>query len=312
MSEDLTTNHGPPTPFVIQPTETHLHTIILFHGRDSSGPEFVSDLFDNDSDESSQVTHQYETRANVPPDPDNVRRRLPNWKWVFPSAPPSHFTTFKQDLTEWFDVYSLDDPAARPELQVPGLKASITYALELIRDEASKLSTSKGCLVLGGISQGAVMATHALLFEYSKPTPAKVGAFVGFSTWLPFSDKIQSFTDFSYMSKAGATIDKNINIRAKLSSLYIVGLGLGERPSDERDDESMRSLKEVPALLEHCQDDDVVDIALGRAMSDTLKDIGLDVLWKEHERGYHWIKEPEGLNDLVGFLRFMESKAKQA
>ena len=59
----------------------------------------------------------------------------------------------------------------------------------------------------------------------------------------------------------------------------------------------------TPVFLSHTSDDNVVEIALGREMRDTLVKGGMQkVVWKEYETGGHWIPAPEGFEDLADFL----------
>ena len=67
-----------------------------------------------------------------------------------------------------------------------------------------------------------------------------------------------------------------------------------------------RSPVATPCFLSHNTDDDVVDVRLGRSLRDSLRRIGMEVKWDEHEKGgpylKHWIKEPEAVDNLIAFL----------
>ncbi len=62
-------------------------------------------------------------------------------------------------------------------------------------------------------------------------------------------------------------------------------------------------LGNTPILMEHCADDEVVPLECARAMRDALLALGGKVEWKEYPRGSHWLKSPEGLDDLARFLK---------
>ncbi|TVY45154.1 Acyl-protein thioesterase [Lachnellula occidentalis] len=59
----------------------------------------------------------------------------------------------------------------------------------------------------------------------------------------------------------------------------------------------------IPVFLAHCKDDDMVPVENGRNLRQDLEKRGLDVTWKEYEDGGHWINEPQGVDDVVDFLR---------
>lgn len=64
------------------------------------------------------------------------------------------------------------------------------------------------------------------------------------------------------------------------------------------------SVRGTPVFLSHSTDDDVVPIQNGKKLRDTLRSV-LDsgVEWHEYESGGHWINEPQGVDDIVGFLK---------
>ncbi|CAJ2503324.1 Uu.00g107180.m01.CDS01 [Anthostomella pinea] len=59
----------------------------------------------------------------------------------------------------------------------------------------------------------------------------------------------------------------------------------------------------TPIFLGHSKDDDVVPIKNGRGLRDSLIGRGLQVHWKEYEDVGHWINEPEGVDDMVAFMK---------
>lgn len=223
-----------PAPHVLRPSSSHTHTIILLHGRGSNGPEFAEELFESHTSKGL-----------------NLQEHLPGWKWVFPTSHSNFSTVFREEMDEWFDIYSLTDPNLRQELQTEGLQQSVAFVRRLVEDEINILNGDAGRVVLGGISQGCATAIRAM---FSGP---KLGAFVGFCGWLPF-------------------------------------------PDDARD---VCTNRETPVFLSHAQDDEVVDFELGLQLRNTLQQqLGMNVTWKQYSDAGHWIKEPEGFDDLLDFL----------
>jgi predicted esterase len=71
-------------------------------------------------------------------------------------------------------------------------------------------------------------------------------------------------------------------------------------PSDAQD---ICSNRNTPVFLSHAKDDDIVAFELGLQLRDVLlQQLGMDVTWRSYEHGGHWVKEPEGLDDLTDFL----------
>jgi len=83
----------------------------------------------------------------------NLRQTFPSCKWVFPSSQERYSTVFQEELDEWFDIYSLTDPAAREELQLEGLRDSINFLQALISDEVNIMTSDR--VILLGLSQGS-------------------------------------------------------------------------------------------------------------------------------------------------------------
>ncbi|KAK6528136.1 hypothetical protein TWF281_009387 [Arthrobotrys megalospora] len=254
--------HGYPTPHIIQPTGCHTHTIIFLHGRGSSGLELADELGSS--------------KVSGPPDA-NIFSQLPHVKWVFPSAKPRFSTVFKEEMTEWFDIYSLSDPSERSELQIEGLREAAVYLRDLLDQEIEIFNDSKR-VILGGISQGEATALMLLLAG-----GYKLGGFIGFSGWMPFAHRIQSEPLHSF----------------KIPQDLIDLLCLDWKPV-------ACSNYDTPTLICHGRDDAYVDFKLGLQVCGILTSIGYKVDWREHEGAEqegHWFKEPEGLDEIVEFLK---------
>jgi len=137
---------------IISPIEgsPHTHTIILLHGRDSQASEFASEFF--------------ECEATGPEADRTLTALFPTVRWVFPQAKTLRSERFDTEMSQWFDMWSLEDVQDRSELQVPGLQSSVDLIIKIIK--AEELFVPRGRIFLGGISQG--FATYVLL---SPPQP---------------------------------------------------------------------------------------------------------------------------------------------
>ena len=93
-------------------------------------------------------------------------------------------------------------------------------------------------------------------------------------------------------------------VRAMLSSrklgAFVGFCGWIPFPSDARD---ICSNTDTPVFLSHAKDDKVVDFKLGLQLRSILQQqLDMTVTWRGYNDGDHWIKEPEGFDDLIDFL----------
>jgi lysophospholipase II len=275
-----------PEPHVIPPTASHTHTVVLLHGRGSSGQEFAEELFEGES-----LSEQ------------TLPRHFPGFKWVFPTAHPCYSTIFDEDLVEWFDIYSLADPGLEEELQIEGLAESVAFVQTLLVKEAQILGWSASDrVVLGGISQGCAVAVTALLTG-----TCRMGAFLGFNGWMPLMDRVKKAVSETSGGHDASSRKKFERIAVALNSRLGFGGGGYRHPLegmlDNAADVPQAGHLHTPSFLSHTADDEIIDIVLGKQMRDTLGSTGLHaVVWKEYESGGHWIPEPEGFEDVVEFL----------
>jgi len=58
----------------------------------------------------------------------------------------------------------------------------------------------------------------------------------------------------------------------------------------------------IPMLLTHSKDDEVIEIEFGRQACAAWGALGLKPIYVEYEDGGHEIQEPRGYNDIEGFL----------
>ncbi|KAK5130490.1 hypothetical protein LTR04_004978 [Oleoguttula sp. CCFEE 6159] len=191
-------------------------------------------------------------------------------------------TVFEENMNEWFDIYSLTDPSEQEELQTERLTESIERVHAIVEEELRHVSADR--ILLGGISQGCATSVHALL-----SAPWRLGAFVGFCGWLPFQ------ADLKDAAKAPE------NVHRRLAAFFQTRLGIrppassSVLPSNTTFDSSAGPLQ-TPVFLGHAMDDDVIDVALGRQLRDTIGAPGLDmnVVWKEYAKGGYQINEEAG------------------
>ncbi|KAM3517656.1 hypothetical protein NHJ13051_008793 [Beauveria bassiana] len=246
---------------------THAYTVIFVHGRDSNTQEFAEELFESEATTGS---------ASQP-----GRKRLghstrPHLAW------PASRQRFDTDLSQWFDMWAVEDPEVRSEIQRSGLHRSVQTVLAIIDEEEKLISRSK--IFLCGISQRFATAL-SVLFARGQGGFAGI---IGLCSWLPFSSQVE------------AAITKH-NSEASLFSA-IQGL---YRPETETfiAEPLPSQIKGTPVLIEHASDDDVVPIANGQRIKNVLTALGLNVKWHEYKDGGHWVNEPQGVDDIVAFFR---------
>ena len=71
------------------------------------------------------------------------------------------------------------------------------------------------------------------------------------------------------------------------------------------DDDASAILRSTPVFLSHGTDDAFVSVDLGREATRILQRTGISVEWHEFtgtENDAHWVKEPEGFDQIVRFL----------
>ncbi|KAH7212231.1 Alpha/Beta hydrolase protein [Fusarium oxysporum] len=258
--------------YIIEPIESHTHTAILLHGRGSNGEEFAQELFE-------------ETLLS---DQSSLAQKLPSWRWVFPSSRELWSTAFQENMPAWFEAHSLTDTTARQDLQIPGIKQSVSYVKMILEQEIEGLGGDASKLVLGGISQGAAVGMWTLLCLDSIERP--LGAFFATNTWLPFASSIGKYLSYEPTSPmdAGTELVAGMLAQSKVSLT-----------------QSRERLPSTTVFLGHGTDDAYVDVELGRKARDIIIQAGFTVEWREYqgaEQEGHWFKAPEEVDDLLNFL----------
>jgi lysophospholipase-2 len=271
-----------PEPHIQLPQGPHTHTAILLHGRGSNGHEFAEELF-------SSMTSKNQTLAD----------RLPSWRWVFPTSRDRWSTRFQEEMCAWFDAYSLDDIQERQELQIDGLRESVSHILDILEYEISLLGGKPSHVFLGGISQG--MATVLWTFFGAIATgriQEPLGGLLGFCGWLPFARQVEDLVQQPTLSGP-----REPQMRRLVSEVFLDTIAghEGSRMTQSLD----TSVLSTPVFLSHGTDDAWVSVELGRQASRILQQIMVHVEWNEFtgaEGDGHWIKEPEGFDQILRFL----------
>jgi lysophospholipase II len=160
-----------------------------------------------------------------------------------------------------------------------GLTESVSFILEVIRQEMDIIGAGPNRIILGGISQSCATAIYALFYSHER-----LGEFVGFCSWLPFEQKVSMIAS----RRTGALLE----IRKLLQpSPDISTLEINSTP--------LRS----PVFLTHSVGDPVVSIRNGQKLSTDLESLGTGVEWHSYDNDLHWITEPKGVDDLVACLK---------
>ncbi|KAI9685759.1 MAG: hypothetical protein M1822_004319 [Bathelium mastoideum] len=188
---------------------------------------------------------------------------------------------FGQDLPQWFDMWSTEEPHAEKETQLDGLREGIQSIRQIMEAESKLVPASH--IFLCGISQGCATAISTLICGR-----LSLGGFVGLCGWMPYEDKIHGSTD-----KLTALRE----VKVRLCGDDLINSSPSSHIAEELD------ALATPVFISHSQNDSVVPIQHGAAMIRTLQELGMQVTWKEYEAGEHWVNEPQGIDDLVNFLR---------
>jgi len=240
-------------------------TVILLHGRDSDCREFDDEFFES---EASEPANQPRTLLDL----------FPTTRWVFPTAEPLHSERFDTTMSQWFDMWSVENPEERADLQQDGIRDSIASIFSVVQNEEKLVSRDK--IFLGGISQGFATALATFLADGKG-----FAGLIGLCSWLPLASKAEE------LIRAPAVGDPLEALCRTYSSNETSTSGL-----------SRAALRATPILLGHATDDEVVPVQNGRRLRNILLSLGFEVQWHEYSSGGHWINEPEGVDHIAEFL----------
>jgi predicted esterase len=275
---------------IIHPTLPHTHTVIFLHGRGDTATNFKIALLNSHTSQGLSLP-----------------QALPSLRWVFPQAPLRESARFPdaKATPQWFDVWDQRNHAEREAVQVEGLRESVQLIQGIVKNEVTLLDGRWESIVLAGLSQGGATVVHTLLNTHRSTVggverlgraEARVGALMGFSTYLPLQDVLgmlplrnSMLPDLDTIPSAGVEEWRKLDkIRKAL------GLNGGEGDNE--------AVLNTPILLEHCVDDATIFVQQGRELRQALEGLGARVTWKEYPDGKHWFNSPKGMDDVVWFL----------
>ncbi|KAJ6024738.1 hypothetical protein N7540_005535 [Penicillium herquei] len=269
-----------PLPHIHPPQGSHTHTVILLHGRGSNGLEFAEELFSSTTSEGQSLPS-----------------RLPTYRWVFPTSRDRWSTTFQEDMCSWFDAYSLTDINARQELQKDGLRESVLHILDNLECEAQLLEGQLTNIYLGGISQGMATALWAFFTAISTGrVEGPLGGLLGFCGWLPFAQQLDDLLPENH--RAGT-----LEVLSSLSQLFPGIIAVAAVPETKEPIDP--SILSTPVFFTHGTDDAWISVELGLQAAHVFRRIMVQVEWNEFtgaEEDGHWIKEPDGFDQILQFL----------
>lgn len=163
------------SPHVIDPPagHTHTHTVISLHGRDSTAKEFADELFESEASDEVAGRISGPGRGRALPD------LFPTIRWVFPAAPVIRSERFDTHMSQWYDMWSVENPHEKSGAQMEGLKVSIALLGDLVGKEEQRIPRDK--IFLAGISQGFTTAVAAFLAEGK----GGFAGLIGWCSWMP-------------------------------------------------------------------------------------------------------------------------------
>lgn len=273
-----------PEPYIYSPQRPpHTHTAILLHGRGSNGPEFAEELFSG------------KTSTDQP-----LSSCLPTWRWVFPTARERWSRQFQEELCAWFD----DGPrhaGDEEEERIDGLDQSVAYVLDILKREIDLLGGDGSRVFLGGISQGMATVLWSIFLAASREgiREQRLGGVLGFCGWLPLGREVEELLRRDNTSSKTPKEKQRLVCDFALNTITSAAIAPGDGETD-------RAILSTPVFLSHGTDDAWVSVELGRQACQILQKAAISVEWNEFagaEGDGHWIKEPDGLDQILRFLR---------
>jgi predicted esterase len=270
-----------PAPLIVLPKTQHTHTFILLHGLGSNGEKFGTEFLENG------LSSEKQTLWSV----------YPGAKFIFPTAKWRRSTAFNRAvLTQWFDMYSLDDRSVREDVQIEGLVESAKYIRAVLYEEMKGVPSTN--IILGGLSQGCAMSLMVLL---SLEFP--LGACVGMSGRLPFRSDIHDILDSPTVPDDNVRFG-NDDAAEQPPAIQVLAFVRELLELSEGDAESVvtRNALTTPVFLGHGAMDEKVPCRLGEEAANTLSLLGMQVNWKKYPELGHWYQVPEEIDDIFEFL----------
>lgn len=224
-------------------------------------------------------------------------------KFIFPTAKKRRARAYNRaTIHQWFDNVPLHEQDKRSgcsreeeEWQIDGLRESGAFLQEIVEKEAEAVGA--GNVFIGGLSQGCAMSLH-LLLSYDGDAP--LGGFVGMSGWLSFVDEIEEVAQARQPREDDLFDVPDEQSEAEASAATEV-CNFVRHNMDLPSIRKAAIFPGIPAFLGHGQSDDRVTISRGRKAANCLRELGVDVTWKEYDEG-HWYKVPDEIDDIAAFL----------
>jgi predicted esterase len=295
-------------PLIFSPSQTHQTTLIILHGRGSTAQKFAEPLLAH-AVSSPPATPLPASTGEV--HHRSFRDHFPNTKFIFPTAPLRRAVVFKRSLIhQWFDNWSLTQPELKQHLQVPGLRETNSFIHELLREETKIVGA--GRVVLMGLSQGCAASIVSTLLWEGEP----FGALVGMCGYLPFRKGMQEFIQDA-VTEDGLSEDDGGNEED------VFERDSQESTSGSRFERAVEWLREelqidsgnsntrscsmqfIPTFMGHGSEDEKVPCGIGKMAAEFLKDIEVEVDWKEFEALDHWYSE-DMLQCISQFLKSLK------
>ena len=287
-----------PEPLVVSPRSgTHAQSLIVLHGRGSNGEKFGLELL-----------------KTLIPGFGTLPTAFPDAKFIFPTAAKRRAQIYKRTpIHQWFDNWSLKTPTEREELQFDGLRESTEFIHRLLDTEIAAVGASN--VILWGLSQGCAISLVALLLWQRE----KLGAAIGMCGWLPLRQRMED----TLAEDDDAGNDENNPFAQGSSACF--GTNATEEDGILKIDKIVEYLREelqvpselksstaseIPIFLGHGTEDEKVPLSLGKEAAALLRQVDLDVEYKEYQGLGHWYSG-EMLCDIVCFIQRQAKSSTQ-
>ncbi|KAI1159174.1 lysophospholipase II [Nemania serpens] len=244
---------------IVDPTAAHTHTVIFLHDCGSDHKEFADQLLGCVGSEPMDQ-------------PRTLQDLFPSIRWVFPNAPILPSSRLGTHISQWCDMWSMENPTERPELQTPGLQLAICRMLGLLEEEERMVPRER--IFIAGIGQGFAAA----IATFYADARGDFAGLIGLGGWLPAAlccDEYRRVAGTGWLTEDPPPLSRR-----------------GAAPS-----------RDTYVFLGHSMDDDVVPIANGRELMNIAQAQRLRVEWREYEDGGHAVNEPDGVDDLARFIK---------
>lgn len=296
-----------PEPLIIPPSQEHRHTLIVLHGRGSSASKFAPEFL------AAEITRS-----------GGLVETFPNARFLFPTASKRRAAVYNRSvINQWFDCWSLENPAERAELQIEGLRETTAYIHGLLEEEIALVGARN--VALWGLSQGCAAVLVSLLTWGGEP----LAAAVGMCGWLPFRERLEeTFRDLAVSATnvndedpfSRSDEEYKCGVEDSLSPVQYMEDNPGKRAklwrmktltslSEELDVPVTRpqypmSFQRTPLFLGHGTEDEKIPFAFGRETARFLQStMAMEVVqWRQYDGLGHCYSK-EMLSDIVLFVQ---------